>query len=302
MPKIKFSYKFDEEIDRIYECFKDPQINLGIAFINFVSNLKFIKGEHFDEEKAEFTFIWKNYYNLKMMIENVKNGLNYKTYTYRSILIDRLPFQISLVFNYYWNTIEQNTLFIIDLDYQDEFFKELIKEDIKQSDIDNICKNIENYLNSIVQGLEINHGFLLNKPIEEIWKTISNLEIFFYICGKKLIPIFRDKEVNLNSILEFYDSYDKKLEPTILTQMIVDSLFITSNYIKLSLITSKRIKITSHRITFIIKKVDKRKCIFISKVKLLEPTIHKIYLAVNSFWKKIMINYYNYFESKKKNK
>ena len=56
------------------------------------------------------------------MIENVKNGSNYKTYTYRSILIDRLPFQISLVFNYYWNTIEQNTLFIIDLDYQDEFY------------------------------------------------------------------------------------------------------------------------------------------------------------------------------------
>ena len=56
MPKIKFSYIFDEEIDRIYECMTDPQLNTGVAFMKLVTNLKFTKGDRFDEENAEFSF------------------------------------------------------------------------------------------------------------------------------------------------------------------------------------------------------------------------------------------------------
>ena len=49
MPSIKYSYIFDEEIERVYECFRNAQLNKGIVYNNFVSNLKFHKGENFDE-------------------------------------------------------------------------------------------------------------------------------------------------------------------------------------------------------------------------------------------------------------
>ena len=130
--------------------------------------------------------------------------------------------------------------------------------------------------------------------------TISNPEIFFTVSGKKLIPIFKDKEVNLNSILEFYDTNDKQESPTILTKMIVDTLFVTSYYIKVSFVTIDRLYLSSHRITFIIKKVETDKCMFMTNVKILEPCTHKIYLSVKKFWKKIMLNYYNHIECKKK--
>ena len=300
MPIIKFSYVFDEEIDRVYDCFTDTQLNNGIAFQNFVTKFKFIKGEKLTEENTEFSFIWKNYYEIKMIVQNVKNCNTFRTYTNKALYIDKITLQISITFNYYWDTVEQKTLLIIDTDYQDEFFGDLIKSDFNQKDVLTICKNVETYINSIIQGLDINNSFLINSPIEDLWKTISNPEIFFTISGKKLIPIFKEKEVNLNSILEFYDTNDKQINPTILTQMAVDTLYITSNYIKLSFVTIKRLKIASHRITFVIKKVEKNKTMFITIVKLLEPCPHKIYLSVKKFWKKIMVNYHNYFDPKSK--
>ena len=39
---------------------------------------------------------------------------------------------------------------------------------------------------------------------------------------------------------------------------------------------------------------------FTSKVRILEPCDHKLYLSIVRFWKKIMQTYYNNFESKPK--
>ena len=298
MPKIKFSYTFDEEMDRVYENFSNEQLNKDIAFKNFATNIKFIKGERFDEENSEFSFVWKNYYNIKMIVQNHINKENFRTYTHKSLFIDKVIIDISLAYYYYWDTVEQKTVFILDLEYKDEFFGDLINSEVKQSDITKICENVENYINGISQGLEFSNSFLLNVPIDELWKTISNPTIFFTISGKKLIPIFKDKQVNLDSTLEFIDSNDKKSESTILTQLIVDNLFVTSSYVKLSFISFKRLYLTSHKIIFIIKKIETNKSIFIVKLKVLEPCTHKLYLSIVKLWKKIITNYYNYFSSK----
>ena len=215
MPNIKYSYVFDEELDRIYECFRDYQLNSGIVYNGLVTNLHFIKGEKFDEENAEFSFSWKNYYEIKMIVSNVKNTPNYRSYMNKIYYIDKLSLIISLIYRFYWDSVDEKTVFILDIDYQDIFFKDLIQTDYNKLDFLKICKNVEKYLNSIIQGLAINNSFLINAPINELWKAISNPEIFFTISGKKLVPVFKEKEVNLNSILEFYDSNDKKLNPTI---------------------------------------------------------------------------------------
>lgn len=282
MTNITFSYIFDEELNRIYECFVNPQLNSRVVYNNLVTQLKFIKGDRFDELNSEFSFIWTNYYEIKMIVDDVKNNQNYRTYTNRSFYIDKLSLQI---YNFIWDTIQQKTLLILEIGFNDEFFKDLIKNDFNQSDVLNMCKNVENYLINITRGLEIRNSFLLNTSIEEIWKTISNPTIFFTISGKKLIPLFKDKEVSLNSILEFYDENDKQENPTILTQMTVETFFVTSNYIKLLFITSKKLYMLSHKITFMTKKLDIQKSMFITSIRILEPCEHKKYFR-SSFLEK----------------
>ena len=154
MPKIKFSYTFDEEMDRVYENFSNEQLNKDIAFKNFATNIKFIKGERFDEENSEFSFVWKNYYNIKMIVQNHINKENFRTYTHKSLFIDKVIIDISLAYYYYWDTVEQKTVFILDLEYKDEFFGDLINSEVKQSDITKICENVENYINDPLCGFE----------------------------------------------------------------------------------------------------------------------------------------------------
>ena len=132
-------------------------------------------------------------------------------------------------------------------------------------------------------------------------ENFSNLEIFFSFLGKKLTPILKDKEVNLNSILEFYDSSNKKVNWTLSHQLIVESLFITDNYIKLILTTLNNLKYINQKITFLIKKLETKKSMFIAKVKILEPCEHKLFLNIKKIWKKLMTNNYYNFELKNNN-
>ena len=110
MPRIKFSYIFDEEMDRVYESFSNIQLSRDVAFCDFVTNLKFIKGERSDEENSEFSLVWKNYYNIKMIVQNHINKENFRTYTHKVIFIDKVVIEMSFIYCYYWDTIDQKTI------------------------------------------------------------------------------------------------------------------------------------------------------------------------------------------------
>jgi hypothetical protein len=64
--------------------------------------LKFNKGERFDEENAEYSFIWKDYYNFKMIVDKVIRQPFYRTLVHKSTYIDKVSIQINLIFNFYW--------------------------------------------------------------------------------------------------------------------------------------------------------------------------------------------------------
>ena len=48
MPKLTFSYIFNEDFDRIFECFFNKNISFGYIFKDLVTNVEFIKEEHLD--------------------------------------------------------------------------------------------------------------------------------------------------------------------------------------------------------------------------------------------------------------
>ena len=298
MPSIKFSYVFDEEIDRVFECFRNAQLNMGVAYNNFVTNLKFYKGENFDEENSEFSFFWKKYYNIKMMIENVKNFPNYKTFTNKSISIDKICLQISIIFSFYWDSVENKTIFLYEIKYEDEFFADLIKSEIKTEDINQICLNVEKYLNNIVKGLDINNSILLNSPFDEVWKAISNPKSFFAITNKDLVVNLNDNDISLSQESMIYEKNETELSPMI--KFGTESLFITSSYIKIVLISMQKFVLPSQKMIFVLKKLDNEKCLFSHSIKLTEPVKHQVFITLKKLWKKKINVFYNHFEAVKK--
>ena len=298
--KILFSYIFDEEFERVYECFTEKKTNNGIAFKDLISNQKFIKGERFDEENNEFIAIWKDYYELKMIIEDVKKEKFYKTYTFRTLSIDKVPTEISLKFNYFWNSVDEKTIFILEFMYQDEFFGDLFNNEFNESDKIKICTNVEIYLKSIVKGLEISNSTLINSSFENIWKYISNPKILFSIFFKDLIIKCKDEQISLDSEIFIYGKEPNSSNIIPLIKLVSDGITIFSQYRKLTFVTPQKLSIPNHKLTFIIKLLDKDKTIFSIHIKITESISHEVLIYLRKLWKKKIILFSNFFESKNK--
>ena len=298
MPSIKFSYIFDEEIERVFECFKNAQLNVGVAYNNFVSKLKFHKGDNFDEENSEFSFFWKNYYDIKMTTENVTNLPHYKTFTYRSISIDKICLQLFIIFQFFQDSVDNKTIFLYEVKYEDEFFDDLIKTEIKGEDFKQICLNVERYLNNIVKGLEINNSILLNQSFENLWNIISSPKNFFNITNHELTVEVQDEDITLNPIVKIYENINNKLNPII--KLRTESIYITNNYGKVILNTIEKLVLPNQKMIFSLKKLDNDKSLFTLNIKLTEPTKHQVYLSLKKLWKKKITTFYNHFENLKK--
>ena len=300
MFKIKFSYIFDEEIDRVYECFTDMRINGGIAFKDVISKLKFSKGERFDAENSEYTAIWKNYYEIKMVVENVKKDQFFRTYTNRTLYIDKIPTKIALIYNFYWNSIDEKTIFIMEFAYEDEFFGDLFKNEFNMQDKIKICSNVEKYLNSIVKGLENSRSTIVNSSFDNIWKNISNPKSLFNILFKEFITICNDEQISLDTEILIYAKSSNSENPIPLIKLKVEGIMISSKFCKISFITCQKLSLPNQKLTMSIQMLDKHKTFFTVNIKILECIAHDALVNIRKLWRKKIVEFVNFFESKKK--
>ena len=300
MPKIKFSHIFNDYFERILECFSE--LNIDTFHQNSITKLKFEKGQRLDEENAEFSFIWKNYYEIKMVVEKVIKQQFNKSYTHRATYIDKLPIEISLTFNFVWDSINENTIFILDLDYQDEFFTDLIKADFSEEDKLNLCKAIENYLSTSLKGLETTSSCYVNSTLEKARKYLLFPNAFFKIISKDLLFIPKENEVSVDETYELFTKSEDSQNYIPITVYIVTNLYISSTYIRITYTTYKKISLPNIKLSFTLKQLEGKKCLFIINIKPNEPTTYEMNCNVYKFWKKRALEFSNFFEKKKKKK
>ena len=298
MPSIKYSYVFDEEIERVYECFRNSQLNKDVAYYDFVSKLKFHKGENFDQENSEFSFFWKNYYYIQMVTESVTILPHYRMFTIKSTSIDKICLKITVIFEFFKDSVDNKTIFIFEIKYEDEFFTDLIKNEVKSEDLDHICLNVEKHLNYIIKGLEINNSILINFPFEVVWDVISSPKKFFEITNEDLTIVNEEDDIIMNPILKVYEKVENKLNPIV--KFITESIYITTNYAKVTLISIEKLVIPNQKMIFSLIKLDNEKSFFSFTIKFTEPVKHQVYLSVKKAWKKKINIFFKYLESLKK--
>ena len=300
MPKIKFSYIFNDYFNRVFECF--VEVNNSINFKNLISYLKFCKGERFDEENAEYSFCWKDYYNFKMIVDKVDKQPFYRTLVHKSTYIDKVSIQISLIFNFLWESINEKTIFILELEYQDDFFTDLIKNDFTYEDMVKLCQGIEEYLSIFLKGLETYNCIYLNANIEKVRKYLLYPNLFFKIISNDIITIPKENEVSLDEIYELFAKSENPQNPIPITAYKVTNLIISSNFMKITYNTYKKISFPNIKLEFTIKELENNKCLFTINIKPNEPTTYEMNCNVCKFWKKRALEFYHFFEKNKKKK
>ena len=300
MPRIKFSYIFHDYFERILHSF--GSVSITNSNKNPLTNIHFHKGQYFDEDNAEFSFCWKNYYEIKMVVEKVFKSSFIKRYTHRTIYIDKLPIVLSFTYNFYWDSINEATILIIDLDYQDDFFTDLIKADFSDNDKLNICKLTEQYLSMSIKGLETNTFCCLDTSINKAKKYLLYPYAFFKIVSKDLIIIPNENEISLDETYELFTKSENSSELIPLTVYIVSNIYISSDFIKIIYNTYKKISFPNIKISFSLRQLENKKCLFEINIKPNEQTSFEMNCHVYRFWKKQAGEFSNYFDKNKNKK
>ncbi len=102
----------------------------------------------------------------------------------------------------------------------------------------------------------------------------------------------------MNPISTIYEKVENKLNPII--KLRTESIYITTNYGKVTLISIEKLVIPSQKMIFSLIKLDNDKSFFTLNIKLTEPVKHQVYLSLKKLWKKKINIFFNHFESLKK--
>ena len=300
MPSKRFSYIFDEEIERVYNAFIFASENLRISFKDSLSDLIFHTGNCFDNENCKFSFKWKNYYKIKMIVEKIIKTKFHKSYTHTSINIDKVPLQIRLTFDFFWDSVNKKTIFFLIVNYEDDFFTDLINNDFTEDDKLTICKIFEEYLKKSLKGTETGYSYLLNTKLENLSNYILYPKLFFQLISKNRIQILNEQLIDVNNKYELLMTDEKTNKLVPFTTLTVEKLIISSYYAKITYNTHKILSLPNIKITFIFKQLANKKCIFFFNMKPKEPISHDINYKILKFWKKQLTELWLYFEKEKK--
>ena len=100
--KISFSFCFEDELERVYECFTDFYLYSEIALPSILTKVKKIKGDSLDEEGAMMEMLIKNTF-FKMIVQNVNSSPLFKSYNHKLIPLEKSNLEIQTQFKFYWN-------------------------------------------------------------------------------------------------------------------------------------------------------------------------------------------------------
>lgn len=168
--KILFTYKFDDEINRVYEIIKDLNLLKDLAFNNIISDFEFVTKEKSKDENI-IKIIFKNI-NLYFYLLNSYKTSNYKIFNFK-VKADSIPKEFFIHIELYYCTIEKKTFLIFNIIINDSFLIPLFNDKFNEKEKNIICENLNNYMKSSTRFKNIKFGTSLNTSLKNLWKLFN---------------------------------------------------------------------------------------------------------------------------------
>lgn len=199
-----FSHVYKLSLDLLYSIFISPKF-LPYVFFNKSELLSMKKSTDMADEGNEITLRIINQYTFTFKVEKTINKKNFKSFTHRCISSTAMFASFIITFNFFWNSIDKNTLLEIDISITDSLYKNSILNYV-QAHQNKLFKNLEEYFESNLSNLEQKESISINCDIEVIWNYLNNIEhlkIFFGGNDKiSKIKIKKDESHNNHYIVE----------------------------------------------------------------------------------------------------
>ena len=100
----------------------------------------------------------------------------------------------------------------------------------------------------------------------------------------------------MDEIYEVYVYPKESKTPILLTTYIVSKIIISSNYLQVTYNTHKKNTFPNIKLSFSIRELENKKCLFSINIKPNEQTIYELNNNVYKFWKKRAYEFYHFLE------
>ena len=179
--KKNFTHIFKVHIDTLYETFSQASF-LCNTFFNKTKIISISKTQSMNEIGNEIT-LQSGQYTFKLVVEKSKNTSIYKSFTHKVIEKPLLMAGFETKFNFYWDSIEQITIFQFEVTIFDVLYKNSL------SDYFNIHKekrfqNMEKYFVNNINLTEQNETISINKDFNYVWDFLCNFNNLKYFFNK----------------------------------------------------------------------------------------------------------------------
>ena len=131
---------------------------------------------------------------------------------------------------------------------------------------------------------------------------MKNPTIFFGLLFKEFIIVCKDEQISLDTEIVMYIKEKHLPNSKPLIQLLSDCVIISSQYCKFSLISANKFILPNQKLHISIKLLDKKRTCFNVNIKVLECIRHEAFINLRKLWRKKIIEFVDFFESKNKKK
>ena len=179
--KKSFTHIFKVHIDTLYETFSQANF-LCNTFFNKTKIISISKNQSMCEIGNEIILQFGQY-TFKLVVEKSKNTSIYKSFTHKVIEKPLLMAGFKTKFNFYWDSIEQITIFQFEVTIFDVLYKNSLS-DYFNIHKEKIFQNMEKYFVNNINFTEQNETISINKEFNYVWDFLCNFNNLKYFFNK----------------------------------------------------------------------------------------------------------------------
>ena len=196
-----YSYIFDANIEDVVEILTDENFFKNNCPPEIIDNVDFPKNCFSKVGDNIISLRWKQFYKIKLVCSN--QVWNKMSISFSAKMIESNPGNIGSLemnFKYYYNTCQNNTLFIIEYILDKGILSEVFKEEFLDFDMNEICSCCEQMIRQRKKEKSHVTSIIINASKEKAWKRITNINkkrYINYMNKYDLYYLFKD-EISLD--------------------------------------------------------------------------------------------------------
>ena len=198
-----FTHIFNASIEDVAQLLTDENFFKRNCSPEIIDNIQFPKSS-FKKIGESFVHLrWKQFYNVKLIVINQHWCKKHISYTLKTVEMEPVNIgSMEINLKYYYNTCQNNTLYISEFILDKGILSEVFKEELFDHDLNKLCINCEKVLRERKKEKSHISSLIINSSKEKVWNYITNLNKKIYINYMNkydLYYIYKDEINNLNN-------------------------------------------------------------------------------------------------------